>query len=78
MEDFFYVYKNPKNVCVLCFRSWVTDLPKGVCTLVCVSVDHESAAVLGVRANVLTSRYYIEPCGPNKSRLTHISRIDCR
>uniref|UniRef100_A0A671QS53 Rho GTPase-activating protein 7-like n=1 Tax=Sinocyclocheilus anshuiensis TaxID=1608454 RepID=A0A671QS53_9TELE len=59
-------------------RSWMTDLPKGVCALVCVSVDHESAGVLGVRANVLTSRYYIEPCGPNKSRLTYISRIDCR
>ncbi|XP_050969950.1 rho GTPase-activating protein 7 isoform X1 [Labeo rohita] len=66
----------PRDHVVL--RSWVTDLPKGVCALVCVSVDHESAAVLGVRANVLTSRYYIEPCGPNKSRLTHISRIDCR
>uniref|UniRef100_A0A673FWG4 Rho GTPase-activating protein 7 n=1 Tax=Sinocyclocheilus rhinocerous TaxID=307959 RepID=A0A673FWG4_9TELE len=59
-------------------RSWMTDLPKGVCALVCVSVDHESAGVLGVRANVLTSRYYIEPCGPNKSRLAYISRIDCR
>uniref|UniRef100_A0A4W4DR70 DLC1 Rho GTPase activating protein n=1 Tax=Electrophorus electricus TaxID=8005 RepID=A0A4W4DR70_ELEEL len=59
-------------------RLWVTDLAKGACALVCVSVDHEGAAVLGVRANVLTSRYYIEPCGPNKSRITHISRIDYR
>ncbi|XP_073806049.1 rho GTPase-activating protein 7 isoform X1 [Danio rerio] len=66
----------PRDHVVL--RSWMTDLPKGVCTLVSVSVDHESAAVLGVRANVLTSRYYIEPCGANKSRLAHISRIDCR
>ncbi|XP_052427629.1 rho GTPase-activating protein 7 isoform X3 [Carassius gibelio] len=66
----------PRDYVVL--RSWMTDLPKGVCALVCVSVDHEGAGVLGVRANVLTSRYYIEPCGPNKSRLTHISRIDCR
>ncbi len=74
----YFFYKNTKNVFVLCFRSWVKDLPKGVCALVCVSVDHESAAVLGVRANVLTSHYYIEPCGANKSRLTHISRIDCR
>ncbi|XP_066515822.1 rho GTPase-activating protein 7 [Hoplias malabaricus] len=59
-------------------RSWVTDLPKGVCALVCVSVDHEAAPVLGVRANMLTSRYFIEPCGNNKSRLTYISRTDCR
>ncbi|KAL1282591.1 hypothetical protein QQF64_001394 [Cirrhinus molitorella] len=81
MEVYQYVKNSmaphpPRDHVVL--RSWVTDLPKGVCGLVCVSVDHESAAVLGVRANVLTSRYYIEPCGPNKSRLTHVSRIDCR
>ncbi|CAJ1052263.1 rho GTPase-activating protein 7 isoform X1 [Xyrichtys novacula] len=62
----------------LVLRTWVTDLPKGACAIVCTSVDHEGAPVVGVRANVLTSRYYIEPCGTNKSRLTHISRIDCR
>ncbi|XP_062865059.1 rho GTPase-activating protein 7 isoform X2 [Trichomycterus rosablanca] len=59
-------------------RSWVTDLPKGGCACVCVSVEHEAAPVIGVRTNVITSRYLIEPCGPNKSRLTHISRTDCR
>ncbi|XP_068176654.1 rho GTPase-activating protein 7 isoform X2 [Antennarius striatus] len=62
----------------LVLRTWLTDLPKGACALVCTSVDHEGAPVVGVRANVLTSRYYVEPCGANKSRLTHISRIDCR
>uniref|UniRef100_A0A4W6D512 DLC1 Rho GTPase activating protein n=1 Tax=Lates calcarifer TaxID=8187 RepID=A0A4W6D512_LATCA len=62
----------------LVLRTWVTDLPKGACALVCTSVDHEGAPVVGVRANVLTSRYFIEACGTNKSRLTHISRIDCR
>ncbi|XP_041838324.1 rho GTPase-activating protein 7 isoform X2 [Melanotaenia boesemani] len=62
----------------LVLRTWVTDLPKGACALVCSSVDHEGAPVVGVRTNVLTSRYFIEPCGANKSRLTHISRIDCR
>ncbi|KAM7394269.1 hypothetical protein PAMP_021082 [Pampus punctatissimus] len=62
----------------LVLRTWLTDLPKGACALVCTSVDHEGAPVVGVRANVLTSRYFIEPCGTNKSRLTHISRIDCR
>lgn len=59
-------------------RTWLTDLPKGACALVCTSVDHKGVAVVGVRANILVSRYYIEPCGGNKSRLTHISRIDCR
>ncbi|XP_045067918.1 rho GTPase-activating protein 7 isoform X1 [Coregonus clupeaformis] len=62
----------------LVLRMWVTDLPKGACALVSTSVDHDGAALLGVRANVLTSRYFIEPCGSNKSRLTHISRVDCR
>uniref|UniRef100_H2LN67 Rho GTPase-activating protein 7 n=1 Tax=Oryzias latipes TaxID=8090 RepID=H2LN67_ORYLA len=59
-------------------RTWVTDLPKGACALVSSSVDHDGAPMVGVRANVLTSRYFIEPCGANKSRLTHISRVDCR
>uniref|UniRef100_A0A8C5FPD8 Rho GTPase-activating protein 7 n=1 Tax=Gadus morhua TaxID=8049 RepID=A0A8C5FPD8_GADMO len=62
----------------LVLRTWVTDLPKGACALVCTSVEHQGAPALGVRANVLTSRYFIEPCGNNKSRLTHISRTDCR
>ncbi|XP_038124968.1 rho GTPase-activating protein 7 isoform X1 [Cyprinodon tularosa] len=62
----------------LVLRTWITDLPKGACALVSTSVDHEGVPVVGVRANVLTSRYYVEPCGANKSRLTHISRIDLR
>uniref|UniRef100_A0AAR2J440 Rho GTPase-activating protein 7 n=1 Tax=Pygocentrus nattereri TaxID=42514 RepID=A0AAR2J440_PYGNA len=80
-EVYQYVRNNmaphpPTDYVVL--RSWVTDLSKGACALVGVSVDHEAAAVLGVRANLLTSRYYIEPCGTNKSRLTYLSRADCR
>ncbi|TSN95692.1 Rho GTPase-activating protein 7 [Bagarius yarrelli] len=59
-------------------RSWVTDLPKGACACVCASVEHEAAPVLGVRANVMISRYLIEPSGPNKSRVTHIFRVDRR
>ncbi|KAM4751224.1 rho GTPase-activating protein 7 isoform 3-T3 [Anableps anableps] len=62
----------------LVLRTWITDLPKGACALVSMSVDHEGVPVVGVRANVLTSRYYVEPCGTNKSRLTHISRTDLR
>ncbi|XP_041640830.1 rho GTPase-activating protein 7 isoform X1 [Cheilinus undulatus] len=62
----------------LVLRTWVTDLPKGACAMVCTSVEHEGAPVVGVRANVLTSRYYVEPCGSSKSRLTYISRIDSR
>ncbi|XP_061743468.1 rho GTPase-activating protein 7 isoform X1 [Nerophis ophidion] len=62
----------------LVLRTWTTDLPKGACALVATSVDHAAAPVVGVRANVLLSRYFIEPCGANKSRLTHFSRVDCR
>ncbi|KAJ8416496.1 hypothetical protein AAFF_G00357840 [Aldrovandia affinis] len=59
-------------------RTWVTDLPKGACAIFGTSVDHGGAALMGVRVNVLTSRYFIEPCGSNKSRLTYICRTDCR
>uniref|UniRef100_W5MNW8 StAR-related lipid transfer protein 13 n=1 Tax=Lepisosteus oculatus TaxID=7918 RepID=W5MNW8_LEPOC len=60
-------------------RSWRTDLPKGTCALVSVSVDHEEAPPMGgVRAIVMDSQYLLEPCGSGKSRLTHICRIDLK
>nr|XP_005585671.2 stAR-related lipid transfer protein 13 isoform X1 [Macaca fascicularis] len=60
-------------------RTWKTDLPKGMCTLVSLSVEHEEAQLLGgVRAVVMDSQYLIEPCGSGKSRLTHICRIDLK
>nr|XP_042698739.1 stAR-related lipid transfer protein 13 isoform X1 [Chrysemys picta bellii]XP_042698740.1 stAR-related lipid transfer protein 13 isoform X1 [Chrysemys picta bellii] len=60
-------------------RTWRTDLPKGVCTLVAVSVEHEEAPLIGgVRAIVMDSQYLIEPCGSGKSRLTHVCRIDLK
>uniref|UniRef100_A0A674DCG3 StAR-related lipid transfer protein 13 n=1 Tax=Salmo trutta TaxID=8032 RepID=A0A674DCG3_SALTR len=61
----------------LVLRSWRTDLPKGTCALVCVSIEHEDCPrVGGVRAVVLESNYLLEPCGSGKSRLTHICRVD--
>ncbi|KAG5284690.1 hypothetical protein AALO_G00029430 [Alosa alosa] len=60
-------------------RSWRTDLQKGVCTLVSISVDHEDSPPMGgVRGVVLESQYLLEPCGSGKSRLTHICRIDLK
>ncbi|KAK2501305.1 hypothetical protein MC885_004778, partial [Smutsia gigantea] len=60
-------------------RTWKTDLPKGMCTLVSLSVEHEEAQLMGgVRALVMDSQYLIEPCGSGKSRLTHICRIDLK
>ncbi|KAJ7995694.1 hypothetical protein DPEC_G00247230 [Dallia pectoralis] len=63
----------------LVLRSWRTDLLKGTCALMCVSVEHEdSPPVVGVRAVVLESNYLLEPCGSGKSRLTHICRVDLK
>ncbi|XP_078073630.1 rho GTPase-activating protein 7 isoform X2 [Mustelus asterias] len=60
-------------------RTWRTNLPKGSCALVATSVEHnETPVVGGVRANALTSRYLIEPCGSGKSKLTYLCRIDTR
>uniref|UniRef100_A0A2I4HY30 StAR related lipid transfer domain containing 13 n=1 Tax=Nomascus leucogenys TaxID=61853 RepID=A0A2I4HY30_NOMLE len=60
-------------------RTWKTDLPKGMCTLVSLSVEHEEAQLLGgVRAVVMDSQYLIEPCGSGKSRLTHVCRVDLK
>ncbi|CAI5773076.1 stAR-related lipid transfer protein 13 isoform X2 [Podarcis lilfordi] len=63
----------------LVLRTWRTDLPKGMCILVAVSVEHEEAPLMGgVRAVVMDSQYLIEPCGSGKSRLTHICRVDLK
>nr|XP_020468760.1 stAR-related lipid transfer protein 13-like isoform X2 [Monopterus albus] len=60
-------------------RSWRTDLPKGACSLISVSIEHEDCLPIGgVRAIVLESNYLLEPCGSGKSRLTHICRVDLK
>ncbi|XP_067253840.1 stAR-related lipid transfer protein 13 isoform X5 [Chanodichthys erythropterus] len=60
-------------------RTWRTDMPRGVCVLVSVSIDHEESPQLaGVRGVVLESQYLLEPCGSGKSRLTHICRVDLK
>ncbi|XP_056296534.1 stAR-related lipid transfer protein 13 isoform X2 [Pseudoliparis swirei] len=59
-------------------RSWRTDLPKGACSLVSVSIERDCPPVGGVRAIVLESNYLLEPCGSGKSKLTHICRVDLK
>ncbi|XP_062916936.1 stAR-related lipid transfer protein 8 [Mobula hypostoma] len=60
-------------------RTWRADLPKDMCVMVAVSVDHDSVPLEGgVRAVVLNSQYLVEPCGSGRSRLTYISRTDLR
>ncbi|XP_028904308.1 stAR-related lipid transfer protein 13 isoform X3 [Ornithorhynchus anatinus] len=81
-EVYQYVLRNMASLPTRDFvilRTWRTDLPRGTCTLVALSVEHEEAPLLGgVRAVVLDSQYLIEPCGSGKSRLTHVCRIDLR
>ncbi|KTF89378.1 hypothetical protein cypCar_00001911 [Cyprinus carpio] len=61
------------------YQTWRTDMPKGVCALVSVSVDHEESPQLArVRGIILESQYLLEPCGSGKSRLTHICRADLK
>ncbi|XP_026067763.1 stAR-related lipid transfer protein 13-like isoform X5 [Carassius auratus] len=65
-----------RNFVVL--RRWC-DLPKGVCVLVSSSVEHDNVQLeAGLRAVLLTSRIFIEPCGMGRSRLTHYCRADLR
>ncbi|XP_069747735.1 stAR-related lipid transfer protein 13 isoform X2 [Narcine bancroftii] len=60
-------------------RTWRTDLPKGTCALVAISIEHDEAPLVGgVRAMVMDSQCLIEPCGSGKSRMTQISRVDLR
>ncbi|XP_051535527.1 stAR-related lipid transfer protein 13 isoform X2 [Myxocyprinus asiaticus] len=60
-------------------RSWRTDLPRRMCSLVSVSIEHEDCPPLGgIRAIVMESNYLLEPCGSGKSRLTHICRVDLK
>ncbi|XP_048388389.1 stAR-related lipid transfer protein 13-like isoform X2 [Stegostoma tigrinum] len=60
-------------------RTWRTDLPKGTCAFVAISIEHDDAPLVGgVRAMVIDSQCLIEPCGSGKSRMTHLSRADLR
>lgn len=63
---------------VVLLRSWRTDLPRGTCLVVEMSIDHPDAPASSgtVRSIVLASRYLIQPCGAGKCRLVHLSRVD--
>ncbi|XP_054851987.1 stAR-related lipid transfer protein 8 isoform X2 [Eublepharis macularius] len=60
-------------------RKWHTDLSRGACLLVSVSLDHKKLPLEGgVRAVILTSQYLMEPSGVGCSKVTHICRADLR
>ncbi|NWX97376.1 STA13 protein, partial [Nothoprocta ornata] len=82
MEVYHYVTDSmaphPRRDCVV-LRRWCTDLPRGTCLLISLSVEHDKLQVEGgVTAVVLTSQYLIEPSGMGRSRATHICRADLR
>lgn len=61
-------------------RTSCTDLPRGACVTVEISIEHPGAPLLlsGVRGVVLASRYLIEPISNGKSRVMHLSRVDTK
>ncbi|RUS85538.1 hypothetical protein EGW08_006681, partial [Elysia chlorotica] len=66
-----------RHYCVL--RYWRSDLTKGSCALVTMSVEHaDVGSVQGVWAIDLGSYFLMEPCGAGRSRLTYITRVDTR
>ncbi|KAJ7396221.1 StAR related lipid transfer domain containing 8 [Pitangus sulphuratus] len=82
MEVYHYVTDSmaphPRRDCMV-LRRWRTDLPRGACLLMALSVEHDKVPVEGgVKAVVLTSQYLIEPSAMGRSRVTHICRADLR
>ncbi|NXS52614.1 STA13 protein, partial [Brachypteracias leptosomus] len=82
MEVYHYVTDSmaphPRRDCVV-LRRWRTDLPRGACLLISISVEHDKLPVEGgIKAIVLTSQYLIEPSAMGRSRVTHICRADLR
>ncbi|XP_009332555.1 PREDICTED: stAR-related lipid transfer protein 8 [Pygoscelis adeliae] len=69
---------HPRRDCVV-LRRWHTDLPRGACLLISISVEHDKLPVEGgVKAVVLMSQYLIEPSAMGRSKVTHICRADLR
>ncbi|XP_051486244.1 stAR-related lipid transfer protein 8 isoform X2 [Apus apus] len=83
MEVYHYVTDSmaphPRRDCVV-LRRWCTDLPRGACLLISISVEHDKLLVEGggVKAIVLMSQYLIEPSAMGRSKVTHICRADLR
>lgn len=72
--------KNLINHFLNSFRTSCTDLPRGACVTVEISIEHPGAPLLlsGVRGVVLASRYLIEPIGNGKSKVMHLARVDTK
>ncbi|KFQ35300.1 StAR-related lipid transfer protein 13, partial [Mesitornis unicolor] len=82
MEVYHYITDSmaphPRRDCVV-LRRWCTDLPRGACLLISISVEHGKLPVEGgVKAIVLTSQYLMEPSTMGRTKVTHICRADLR
>ncbi|XP_069510399.1 rho GTPase-activating protein 7-like [Ambystoma mexicanum] len=66
----------PRDYVVL--RTWRTDPQSGTCVLAATSIHSEGASTSGIVGNVLLCEHLIENIGPQKTKLTHVCRIDTR
>ncbi|KAG7217171.1 hypothetical protein INR49_027712 [Caranx melampygus] len=62
----------------LLLRTWQTDPSSGPLYLSSVSTEHPEVLLEGVRAQVHSCLYLLEPTGARKTRLTHLCRTDTR
>ncbi|XP_078143012.1 rho GTPase-activating protein 7 isoform X2 [Centroberyx gerrardi] len=62
----------------LLLRTWQSDPSLGALYLSSVSTEHPEVPVEGVRAQVHSCLYLLEPAGARKTRLTHLCRTDTR
>ncbi|XP_029439971.1 rho GTPase-activating protein 7-like isoform X2 [Rhinatrema bivittatum] len=59
-------------------RTWRTDPQSGTCVLAATSVHDEGVMISGTLGHVLLCQHLLEATGPQKSRVTHVCRIDTR
>lgn len=62
----------------LLLRTWQADPARGPLYLSSVSTEHPEVPPQGVRAQVHSCLYLLEPTGARKTRLTHVCRTDTR
>nr|XP_033783023.1 rho GTPase-activating protein 7-like isoform X2 [Geotrypetes seraphini] len=59
-------------------RTWRTDPQGGTCVLAATSVDCEEVTIRGTKGHVILCEYLLEVVGLQKSKVTHVCRVDTR
>uniref|UniRef100_A0A8C5QBE5 StAR-related lipid transfer protein 13 n=1 Tax=Leptobrachium leishanense TaxID=445787 RepID=A0A8C5QBE5_9ANUR len=59
-------------------RTWRTDPQSGTCILAATSIDCEDVLLGGILGHVILCQHLIENIGNQKSKLTHVCRVDTR